>query len=100
MDLFMCLSCWVVLFMFSSEYDLMFSLKLFFLALIGQVCSQVMSSRNYIAKDLNFGIGACATILQGVSEVVEVVKVTMEPRYSMCIVDYLYVNAIGLWLAY
>ena len=58
----------------------MFSLKFIFLALIGQVCSRVISSRNYVAKDINFGIGARAAMLQGVSEVAEAVKVTMGPK--------------------
>lgn len=33
-----------------------------------------------MAKDINFGIGARAAILQGVSEVAEAVKVTMGPK--------------------
>ncbi|XP_031263452.1 chaperonin CPN60-like 2, mitochondrial [Pistacia vera] len=42
-----------------------------------QVYSKVISNRNYVAKDINFGVGVRAALLQGVSEVAEAVKVTM-----------------------
>ena len=36
--------------------------------------------RSYVTKDINFGVGARAAMLQGVSEVAEAVKVTMGPK--------------------
>lgn len=33
-----------------------------------------------MTKDINFGVGARAAMLQGVSEVAEAVKVTMGPK--------------------
>jgi chaperonin GroEL len=33
-----------------------------------------------VAKDINFGVGARAAMLQGVNEVAEAVKVTMGPK--------------------
>lgn len=47
---------------------------------MGQVCSRVLSNRSYVAKDINFGVGARAAMLQGVSEVAAAVKVTMGPK--------------------
>ena len=47
---------------------------------IGKVCSRVVCNRNYGAKAINFGVGARASMLQGVSEVAEAVKVTMGPK--------------------
>lgn len=47
-----------------------------------QVYSRVISSRNYVAKDVNYGVGARTTMLQGVSEVAEAVKVTMGPKVT------------------
>lgn len=46
--------------------------------------SRVISNRNYVAKDISFGVGARAALLQGVSEVAEAVKVTMGPK----VLDY------------
>ncbi|GLT55968.1 hypothetical protein SLA2020_290460 [Shorea laevis] len=51
------------------------------------VSSRVICSRNYVAKDINFGIGARAAMLQGVSEVAEAVKVTMGPRGRNVIIE-------------
>ncbi|XP_022149459.1 chaperonin CPN60-like 2, mitochondrial isoform X2 [Momordica charantia] len=51
------------------------------------VCSRVTSSRNYAAKDINFGDGARAAMLRGVSEVAEAVKVTMGPKGRNVIID-------------
>lgn len=48
--------------------------------LIGQVYGRVICNRTYVAKDINFGVGARAAMLQGVSEVAEAVKVTMGPK--------------------
>lgn len=45
-----------------------------------KVSGRIISSRNYVAKDISFGIGARAAMLQGVSEVAEAVKVTMGPK--------------------
>lgn len=47
---------------------------------MGQVYGRVLCNRNYVAKDINFGVGARAAMLQGVSEVAEAVKVTMGPK--------------------
>ncbi|KDO65215.1 hypothetical protein CISIN_1g0081812mg, partial [Citrus sinensis] len=44
------------------------------------VYGRVLCNRNYVAKDINFGVGARAAMLQGVSEVAEAVKVTMGPK--------------------
>lgn len=45
-----------------------------------KVSGRIISSRNYAAKDISFGVGARAAMLQGVSEVAEAVKVTMGPK--------------------
>lgn len=45
-----------------------------------KVSGRIISSRNYVAKDISFGVGARAAMLQGVSEVAEAVKVTMGPK--------------------
>ncbi|KAK2643004.1 hypothetical protein Ddye_024767 [Dipteronia dyeriana] len=42
-----------------------------------RVCSRFICNRNYVAKDINFGVGAEAAILEGVSEVAEAVKTTI-----------------------
>ncbi|KAG8380099.1 hypothetical protein BUALT_Bualt07G0158400 [Buddleja alternifolia] len=44
------------------------------------VCSRVVSSRHYVAKDISFGTGARAAMLAGVNELAEAVKVTMGPK--------------------
>ncbi|XP_028797785.1 chaperonin CPN60-like 2, mitochondrial [Neltuma alba] len=51
------------------------------------VCNRIISNRNYVAKDINFGIGARAAMLQGVSEVAAAVKVTMGPRGRNVIIE-------------
>ncbi|XP_044495446.1 chaperonin CPN60-like 2, mitochondrial isoform X1 [Mangifera indica] len=51
------------------------------------VYSRVISSRNYVAKDVNYGVGARTTMLQGVSEVAEAVKVTMGPKGHNVIIE-------------
>ncbi|XP_010534892.1 PREDICTED: chaperonin CPN60-like 2, mitochondrial [Tarenaya hassleriana] len=51
------------------------------------VCSRIISSRNYVAKDISFGVGARAAMLQGVSEVAEAVKVTMGPKGRNVIIE-------------
>ncbi|KAL5698645.1 hypothetical protein ACHQM5_029656 [Ranunculus cassubicifolius] len=47
----------------------------------------VMYSRNYAAKDIAFGIGARAAMLQGVTEVANAVKVTMGPKGRNVIIE-------------
>ncbi|TKY64366.1 Chaperonin CPN60 2 [Spatholobus suberectus] len=47
----------------------------------------VLSSRNYVTKDINFGVGARAAILQGVTEVANAVKVTMGPKGRNVIIE-------------
>ncbi|XVF25144.1 hypothetical protein REPUB_Repub13aG0188300 [Reevesia pubescens] len=51
------------------------------------VCSSVIFNRNYVAKDIYFGVGARAAVLQGVSEVAEAVKVTMGPKGRNIIIE-------------
>ncbi|XP_021817199.1 chaperonin CPN60-like 2, mitochondrial [Prunus avium] len=51
------------------------------------VCSRVICNRNYVAKDISFGVGARAALLQGVSEVAEAVKVTMGPKGRYVIIE-------------
>ncbi|KAJ4717879.1 Chaperonin CPN60-like 2, mitochondrial [Melia azedarach] len=51
------------------------------------VYGRVLCNRNYVAKDINFGIGARAAMLQGVSEVAEAVKVTMGPKGRTVIIE-------------
>ncbi|CAN6465054.1 unnamed protein product [Victoria cruziana] len=43
--------------------------------------------RNYAAKDINFGVGARAAMLQGVQEVADVVRVTMGPKGRNVIIE-------------
>ncbi|KAK4427344.1 Chaperonin CPN60-like 2, mitochondrial [Sesamum alatum] len=51
------------------------------------VCSRVVYSRNYVAKDINFGTGARAGMLAGVNELAEAVKVTMGPKGRNVIIE-------------
>ncbi|KAL8458557.1 hypothetical protein ACS0TY_035341 [Phlomoides rotata] len=51
------------------------------------VWNGVSFSRNYVAKDINFGIGARASMLAGVNELAEAVKVTMGPKGRHVIID-------------
>ncbi|XVF86818.1 hypothetical protein PTKIN_Ptkin18bG0073100 [Pterospermum kingtungense] len=51
------------------------------------VCGRVICNRNYVAKDINFGVEARAAMLQGVSEVAEAVKVTMGPKGRNVIIE-------------
>uniref|UniRef100_A0A161ZZV4 Uncharacterized protein n=1 Tax=Daucus carota subsp. sativus TaxID=79200 RepID=A0A161ZZV4_DAUCS len=39
-----------------------------------QVCSRILSSRNYVAKDINYGSAARMAMLQGVNDLAEAVK--------------------------
>lgn len=50
-------------------------------------CRAVIGTRCYVAKDINFGIGARAAMLQGVTEVAEAVKVTMGPKGRIVIIE-------------
>ncbi|KAL0415097.1 UNVERIFIED_CONTAM: Chaperonin CPN60-like 2, mitochondrial [Sesamum latifolium] len=52
-----------------------------------KVCSRVVYSRNYVAKDINFGTGARAAMLAGVNELAEAVKVTMGPKGRTVIIE-------------
>ncbi|KAL2617322.1 hypothetical protein AAZV13_08G179300 [Glycine max] len=52
-----------------------------------QVYGGVLSSRNFVSKDINFGVGARAAILQGVTEVADAVKVTMGPKGHNVIIE-------------
>lgn len=52
-----------------------------------KVCSRVVSSRNYVAKDVDFGTGARAAMLAGVDELAEAVKVTMGPKGRNVIIE-------------
>ncbi|XP_050383974.1 chaperonin CPN60-like 2, mitochondrial [Argentina anserina] len=49
--------------------------------------SRIICNRNYAAKDITFGVGARASLLQGVSEVAEAVKVTMGPKGRFVIIE-------------
>ncbi|KAL6134632.1 hypothetical protein ACLB2K_066861 [Fragaria x ananassa] len=49
--------------------------------------SRIICNRNYAAKDISFGVGARASLLQGVSEVAEAVKVTMGPKGRFVIIE-------------
>ncbi|KAL2243232.1 UNVERIFIED_CONTAM: Chaperonin CPN60-like 2, mitochondrial [Sesamum indicum] len=51
------------------------------------VCSRVVYSRNYVAKDINFGTGARAAMLAGVNDLAEAVKVTMGPKGRNVIIE-------------
>ncbi|KAE8700692.1 Chaperonin CPN60-2 [Hibiscus syriacus] len=51
------------------------------------VYSRVICNRNYVAKDISFGVGARAAILQGVSEVADAVRVTMGPKGRNVIIE-------------
>ncbi|XAR67619.1 hypothetical protein NMG60_11002454 [Bertholletia excelsa] len=51
------------------------------------VNGRVVSSRNYVAKDINFGTGARAAMLQGVNQLAEAVKVTMGPKGRNVIIE-------------
>lgn len=49
-----------------------------------KLASRVLAGRQYVAKDISFGVGARAAMLQGVNEVADVVKLTMGPRVYIC----------------
>ncbi|KAI3941966.1 hypothetical protein MKW98_009176 [Papaver atlanticum] len=51
------------------------------------VGSRVLLTRNYAAKDINFGVSARAAMLQGVTQVANAVKVTMGPRGRNVIIE-------------
>lgn len=52
-----------------------------------QLCSRVLPSRNYAARDIGFGNWARMAMLQGVNELAEAVKVTMGPRGRHVIIE-------------
>ncbi|GAB2269239.1 hypothetical protein Dimus_004166 [Dionaea muscipula] len=49
-------------------------------------CREI-SRRDYVAKEIKFGAGARATLLQGVNELAEAVKVTMGPKGRNVIIE-------------
>ncbi|XP_059642929.1 chaperonin CPN60-like 2, mitochondrial [Cornus florida] len=51
------------------------------------LCSRVICSRDYAAKDIIFGSGARAAMLSGVNELAEAVKVTMGPKGRNVIIE-------------
>lgn len=51
------------------------------------VIGRINFSRNYVAKDINFGVGARAAMLLGVNELAEAVKVTMGPKGRNVIIE-------------
>ncbi|KAG9455660.1 hypothetical protein H6P81_000168 [Aristolochia fimbriata] len=52
-----------------------------------QIPSRIHAVRSYGAKDIQFGIGAQAAMLQGVNELAEAVKVTMGPKGRNVIIE-------------
>ncbi|XP_068652074.1 chaperonin CPN60-like 2, mitochondrial [Aristolochia californica] len=52
-----------------------------------QVPGRMLAFRSYGAKDIQFGIGAQAAMLQGVNELSEAVKVTMGPKGRNVIIE-------------
>ncbi|XP_047317008.1 chaperonin CPN60-like 2, mitochondrial [Impatiens glandulifera] len=52
-----------------------------------QVYSRIVGNRNYVAKDINFGTGARASMLQGVNELADAVKVTMGPKGRNVVIE-------------
>ncbi|XP_065866709.1 chaperonin CPN60-like 2, mitochondrial [Euphorbia lathyris] len=51
------------------------------------VRGSIICSRSYVAKDITFGVGARAAMLQGVNEVAAAVKVTMGPKGRNVIIE-------------
>ncbi|XP_073006803.1 chaperonin CPN60-like 2, mitochondrial [Typha latifolia] len=47
----------------------------------------VLWTRNYAAKEINFGVGARAAMLQGVNELADAVKFTMGPKGRTVIIE-------------
>ncbi|CAI8603882.1 unnamed protein product [Vicia faba] len=52
-----------------------------------QIGSRVAWSRNYAAKEINFGVNARALMLKGVEELAEAVKVTMGPKGRNVVIE-------------
>ncbi|ESQ51914.1 hypothetical protein EUTSA_v10016427mg [Eutrema salsugineum] len=52
-----------------------------------QVGSRLNSTRNYAAKDIRFGVEARASMLRGVEELADAVKVTMGPKGRNVIIE-------------
>eukprot|EP00252_Welwitschia_mirabilis_P023107 TRINITY_DN6453_c0_g1_i2.p1 TRINITY_DN6453_c0_g1~~TRINITY_DN6453_c0_g1_i2.p1 ORF type:complete len:574 (+),score=136.52 TRINITY_DN6453_c0_g1_i2:263-1984(+) len=55
-----------------------------------QSASQYFAKRNYAAKDIRFGLEARASMLQGVEQLAEAVKVTMGPKGRNVIIEQSY----------
>ncbi|KAL9272411.1 Chaperonin CPN60-like 2, mitochondrial-like protein [Drosera capensis] len=51
------------------------------------VGSRMVGSRDYVAKEISFGVGAREALLQGVNELAEAVKVTMGPKGRNVIIE-------------
>ncbi|GAB2225525.1 hypothetical protein Droror1_Dr00006321 [Drosera rotundifolia] len=51
------------------------------------VGSRVVGRRDYVSKEISFGVGARAALLQGVNELAEAVKVTMGPKGRNVIIE-------------
>lgn len=49
---------------------------------------RVIWSRNYVAKDIEFGTKARAAMLLGVNQLAEAVKVTMGPKVSFLVFSF------------
>ncbi|KMZ75576.1 Chaperonin-60 kDa protein [Zostera marina] len=54
------------------------------------VCGRIIQNRNYAAKNINYGIGARALMLEGVNQLAEAVKVTMGPKGRNVIIEMSY----------
>ncbi|KAL1206141.1 Chaperonin CPN60-like 1 [Cardamine amara subsp. amara] len=52
-----------------------------------QIGSRLNSTRNYAAKDINFGVEARAMMLKGVEDLADAVKVTMGPKGRNVIIE-------------
>ncbi|KAL6005920.1 hypothetical protein ACLOJK_039965 [Asimina triloba] len=51
------------------------------------VCCRILNARHYTAKDIIFGVGARAAMLQGANELADAVKVTMGPKGRNVIIE-------------
>lgn len=48
---------------------------------------RILSARSYAAKEIHFGVGARAAMLQGVHELAEAVKITMGPKGRNVVIE-------------
>lgn len=63
-----------------------------------KVHGRVIWSRNYVAKDIEFGSRARAAMLLGVNQLADAVKVTMGPKVAFFSLHILFANKIILTL--